>query len=197
MLCLLKAPCTSLWICQSCLSSFSNPGVSSSPRALLAVIWSSWATPRGSDCVTIIARVPVTRGLEITCRSFTTFMRLSVCERRVRRQRAEQCQGLCFLWLPISCPLFSTAPWLVQDVCMYIHTCTHLTHTKTLKDKERHAGGDARKKEPLTRRWKFRGRIVIILPKPEHFVIMNSELQPCWFPHCGCSAAVSFASCWQ
>lgn len=96
--------------------------------------------------------------------------------RRVRRQRAEQCQGLCFLWLPISCPLFSTAPWLVQDVCMYIHTCTHLTHTKTLKDKERHAGGDARKKEPLTRRWKFRGRIVIILPKPEHFVITNSEL---------------------
>lgn len=70
MLCLLKAQRTSLWLCQNCLMSFSNPGVSSSAQAFLAVICSSWAMPHGSKCVMIIVHTMVTRGLEITLRGF-------------------------------------------------------------------------------------------------------------------------------
>lgn len=79
MLCLLKAPSTSLWSCQNCLLSLNNPGVSSS--ALLVVNRPSRAILRGSKCVTIIVHSTVTSGLEITSRSFTAFMQvyLYVC----------------------------------------------------------------------------------------------------------------------
>ncbi len=104
----------------------------------LAVIWSSSVIPHGSKCVTIIAHTLVTSGLEITCHSFTTFMCVWVCERSVRRQCVLQCQGLCFLWLPISCPLFSTSPWLSRThACAFTHLSTH-THKESERQRQTH-----------------------------------------------------------
>lgn len=65
-----------------------------------------------SECVTIIVHTLVTRGLKITCHNLTAVMWMC------KKCEAPACnrQGLCFLWLPVSCRLFSTSPWLSRHM---------------------------------------------------------------------------------
>lgn len=61
---------------------------------------------------------------QLHCIYASVFVCVCVCDRSVRRQCVLQCQGLCFLWLPISCLLLSASPWFSRT-----HACTVNSHT--------------------------------------------------------------------